>query len=69
MGSELRLYDVTVGANKTRMRLDDRDAKAMGDNAVPVAEAPKPPPPAPPREAKPPRLVTNKMRGTDPGDR
>lgn len=68
MGSELRLYDVTVGAHKTRMRLDDRDAQAMGDGAVLVAEPQEQPQPAAPLPYRDPvagkaRLVTdNKTR-------
>lgn len=67
MGSELRLYEVTVGRHKTRMRLNDHDAEAMGDAAVYVPEPPSPQPAAPPPDplAGKSRLVTsNKMRGT-----
>lgn len=62
MGSELRLYDVTVGGHKTRMRLDDADAEAHGDSAVLVQQQqPTAPEPADTKS----RLVTsNKMRGT-----
>lgn len=33
---ELRKYTVTVGNNTTVMKLNEKDAKAYGDNAVPV---------------------------------
>jgi hypothetical protein len=68
--SELRLYDVTVGAHRTQMRLNEDDAEAMG--GTPAAA---PPPasgtaaPAPPPVDSKNRLVTsNKMRGTTEAD-
>ena len=33
---ELRRYNVTVGKNTTVMKLNDKDAEAYGDDAVPV---------------------------------
>lgn len=68
MGSELRLYDVTVGSHQTRMRLDQADAEKYGTDAIPVTTtAPESPrmaaAPAPDTKS---RLVTsNKIRGTD----
>lgn len=38
MSNDLRLYDVTVGGHTTLMRLNDRDAKAYGINAVLAVE-------------------------------
>lgn len=68
MGSELRLYDVTVGKHKTRMRLDDADAEARGDSAVLVTEPPAPPVARPaaadPAVGKARPVTANKMRGT-----
>lgn len=55
---ELRLYDVTVGRNKTRMRLNASDAAAMGDAAVPVGQ----PESARPVPGKARVAVANKMR-------
>jgi hypothetical protein len=67
MAGDLRLYSVTVGTHKTRMRLNDHDAEALGDDAVPLVETPHPARPADPEVGAKNRLVTsNKMRGTDP---
>jgi len=75
MGGDLglRLYDVTVGAHRTRMQLNDRDAAIIGVGAVLVPEEPdSDPEPAPPHEGPPEtpgksRLVTsNKARGLEP---
>lgn len=74
---ELRLYDVTVGQHKSRMRLDDHDAKEMGVNAVLVRPPPslaEPPNPTPPAATRLPykdpksRPVINKMRSTGESD-
>jgi hypothetical protein len=67
MHVELRLYDVTIGAHKTRMRLDDNDAREMGDAAVLVSEpAQQTPHPAPaPIDTKARRSTPNKMRDTN----
>lgn len=66
MSGDLRLYDVTVGEHKTQMRLNERDAAALGDTATLVGQpAAAAPTPAPPPEQKA-RLVTaNKARGTN----
>lgn len=65
MGGDLRLYSVTVGTHKTRMRLNDHDADALGDNAVPLVETPRPARPADPVDTKSRLVTSNKMRGTD----
>jgi hypothetical protein len=66
MGNKLRLYNVTVGAQQTQMRLDERDAKAMGDSAVLVPEPRETQrPAAAPADTKSRLVTSNKMRGTD----
>ncbi len=67
MRGELRLYDVTVGAHKTQMRLDDRDAAAMGDSAVLCSERDDTPSlcpmPTDPIDTTSGLVASNKMRG------
>ena len=69
--TDLRLYDVNVNGHLTSMRLNARDAAAMGTGAVlaVVVTAPAPVPgPVPEDLAAKNRLVTsNKARGITQG--
>lgn len=68
--TDLRLYDVTVNGHPTRMRLNARDAAAMGTAAVLAvisvpAAAPAPGPVPEDLAVKGRPVTSNKMRGTD----